>query len=289
MRRLFLTSLLLATALATHAAEEKSWRPLLDEKLTAWEVWLGPPHPSVEGLPADLSPKTPLGLNNDPKKVFSVKLEDGEPVLHITGEIWGGLTTLESFSNFHLRTQFKWGDARWEPRKDTVRDNGILYHCNGPHGAGWDFWKQSLEFQIQEKDMGDFWQIAGTRTEIRATLIGDKYFYSPAADWLRFGHEENGTLKTSAAHLRGDFEKPQGEWNDLDLYVIGGDAIHVVNGKVVLALRNSVAVDLASGEESPLTSGQLQIQSESAECFYRRFEISELKEFPAPLKSEAGL
>ena len=54
-------------------ATEEKWRPLLDEKLTHWEVWFGYPHPSVQGLPAEATApdangkKKPLGLNNDPK------------------------------------------------------------------------------------------------------------------------------------------------------------------------------------------------------------------------------
>lgn len=292
-----LSILVIAVGSVTHAAGEQ-WRPLLNESLSGWEKWLGRPHASVQGLPADLpleadgKRKAPLGLDNDPKQVFTVTMDEGEPVLHITGEIWGGLTTRESFSNFHLRTQIKWGDARWEPRKETVRDNGILYHCNGPHGVAGGNWKQSLEFQVQEKDMGDFWQVGGTRAEIRASLIDGKYCFDPKADWLHFGQpdpERQPALKPSAAHLPGDFEKPHGEWNNLDLYVIGSDAIHVVNGTVVLALKNSSAIDRGSKAETPLTAGQLQIQSESAECFYRRLEIAPLEEFPADLKVAAGL
>ena len=48
---------------------------LLDAKLSQWEVFLGVPHSSVTGLPEgtfqsdDVTKGTPLGLNNDPKKV----------------------------------------------------------------------------------------------------------------------------------------------------------------------------------------------------------------------------
>ncbi len=289
MRRHFKKTLFLL-AITTSPSHAQEWRPLLDQNLTHWEKWLGRPHPSVQGLPADLpleadgKKKAPLGLNNDPKNVFSVKMQDGEPVLHITGEIWGGLTTLESFSNFHLRTQIKWGEAKWQPRLDRVRDNGILYHCTGPHGVAGGNWKKSLEFQVQEKDMGDFWQVGGTVAEIRASLTDGKYFFNPTAAPLRFGYEAEGVIKSSVAHLPGDFEKPYGEWNTLDLYVLGADAIHVVNGEVVLTLKNGTAIDITTKQSTPLTAGQLQIQSESAECYYRRMEITPLKEFPASLK-----
>lgn len=274
-------------------AAEPDWRPLLDEPLSDWEVWLGRPHPSIQGLPEDLpleedgKRKAPLGLANDPKKVFSVKTEDGEPVLRITGEIWGGLTTKELFSNYHFRAQIKWGEAKWEPRLDRVRDNGILYHASGPHGVAGGNWKKSLEFQVQEKDMGDFWQVGGTRADIRAKLVDGKWFYDPSAEELRFGQEGEGVIKSSVAHLPGDFEKPHGEWNTLDLYVLGSDAVHVVNGKVVLVLRNGVAVE--NERERPLKMGQIQIQSEAAECFYRRMEIATIRVFPPEIAKAAGL
>ncbi len=277
----------------SQAAEEK-WQPLLDEKLSQWEVWLGRPHPSIQGLAPELSApgtdgkKKTLGLNNDPRKVFTASLQDGEPVLRITGEIWGGLTTLESFSNYHFRTQIKWGETKWEPRLDKVRDNGILYHCTGPHGAGGGNWKKSLEFQVQEMDMGDFWPVAGVRADIRATLVDGKYFYDPAAEALRFGEAGEGVIKSHVAHLKGDFEKPHGGWNTLDLYVIGRDAIHVVNGKVVLAVRNAAAVEGPEKKETPLAAGQIQIQSEAAECFYRRMEIRPLEAFPEEMRKAAN-
>ncbi len=276
-------------------AAEADWRPLLNEKMTGWEVWLGRPHPSIQGLPADLpadekGKKLPLGLGNDPKGVFTMKMQDGEPVLRISGEIWGGLTTTETFTSYHLRTQIKWGEQKWEPRLDRVRDNGILYHCTGEHGAGGGNWKKSLEFQVQEGDMGDFWQVAGTRADIRAVQVEKDFFYDPKGEVRRFGEAEvEGVTKAHVAHLRGDFEKPHGEWNTLDLYVVGRDAVHVVNGTVVLVLRNASAVDKETKTETPLTSGQIQIQSEAAECFYRRLEIRPLAEFPADIKKAAGL
>jgi hypothetical protein len=42
-------------------------------------------------------------------------------------------------------------------------------------------------------------------------------------------------------------------------------------------------------KKTPLTSGQIQIQSEAAECFYRRMEIRPLAEFPADIKKAAGM
>ncbi len=95
---------------------------------------------SVEGLP----PGTPLGLNNDPKKVFTVIEEEGTPLLKITGEIYGGLTTLKEYGDYHFSFELKFGEKKWAPRLDRARDSGQLYHCTGKHGAFWNVWMRSL-------------------------------------------------------------------------------------------------------------------------------------------------
>ena len=73
----------------------------------------------------------------DPAKVFTVR--DG--MLQISGEEFGGLTTCDEFRDYHLVTEWKWGERTWAPRKAKARDSGILLHCVGPDGAaggiGW--------------------------------------------------------------------------------------------------------------------------------------------------------
>jgi Domain of Unknown Function (DUF1080) len=130
------------------------WYPLLDRNLSQWEVFMGVPHPSVDvDWPSKSESGTigqPMGLNNDPLKVFSVKEMEGETVLCITGQIYGGLTTLKEYENYHLSLQFKWGDKKWPPRNNQKRDSGLLVHCVGKHGAFWNVWMRSLECQIQD-------------------------------------------------------------------------------------------------------------------------------------------
>ena len=200
------------------AVLKAGWRPLLDEKLTSWELWMGVPHRTVVGLPEGTPTSatghegTPLGLNNDPKHVFSIRMEEGEPVLYITGEIFGGLTTLETFSNYHLRAQFKWGERRWEPNLTVARDSGLLYHCTGPHGAFWKVWKRCLEFQVAEKDMGDLFALAGTCGEVRVVHPVSLWVFDPAGEPKKFTEAKlpGATGGNRAVHLPGDFEKPTG-------------------------------------------------------------------------------
>lgn len=261
------------------------WKPLLDPKLSSWELWMGVPHKTVTGLPPgtpvseDGHEGTPLGLNNDPLHVFTIQTKSGESVLHITGQIFGGLTTLNSYSNYHFRCQVRWGQLKWEPKLQAKRDSGILYHCTGPHGAFWKIWKRCLEFQVEETNMGDLYCLSGTNAE--ATVMHDP------KDPNNKSYDPAGTLEKVGGlpHLKGSFEVPNGEWNTLDLYTLGQTSVAVVNGHVDMVLRNTMAnVD---GAWVPLSSGQIQLQSEGAEVEYRRVEIQALKEYPPKIQAVA--
>jgi hypothetical protein len=112
------------------------WKPLMNGKdLTGWDTYLGPVFDSLKGEEVG----APIGMNNDPKKTFSIVTEDNKPALRISGEHFGGISTLNEFSNYHLRLEFKWGKLKWAPRKTAKRDSGLLYHAVGPHGAGYGF------------------------------------------------------------------------------------------------------------------------------------------------------
>src|SRR5688572_32807255 len=80
--------------------------------LTGWDVYIGPLYDSVKG---DFT-GDPIGLNKDPNSVFSVVKEDGKPAIRISGENFGGLSTQQEFSNYHLRLEFKWGKLKWGPK-----------------------------------------------------------------------------------------------------------------------------------------------------------------------------
>jgi len=114
-------------------------------------------------------------------------------VLCITGEIYGGLTTLQESENYHLSAvQFKWGEKKWAPRENDKRDSGLLVHCVGEHGAFWNAWMRSLECQIQETDCGDFIALAASGCNIRVRAVdgsGRPIFdltqpYAGKVDWF---------------------------------------------------------------------------------------------------------
>ncbi len=257
------------------------WTDLLDADLSKWEIFMGVPHTTVTGLPEgtfqaeDVRRGEPLGLGNDPKKVFSTYEENGNTILHITGEIYAGLTTLDEFENYHLQMKMRWGEKKWEPRLAVKRDSGILYHCHGEHGTFWNVWKSSLEYQVQESDIGDFISLGGTMVKAPFRKLETRSVYDPTMEFKEWKGYLHATVEPDAPH---------GEWNILDLYVVGDQAIHVVNDRVVLSLRDAV-----DKEGKPLVKGQIQIQSEAAEVEYKDMRIRRIEAFPAVLKMRAKL
>src|SRR5690606_15170642 len=96
-RILSLAGLMLLTA-SVSAAEPGEWKSLFNGKnLEGWDTYLGPPHESVTGLDLKKNEKgqyiEPVGVNTDPKNVYTVVEIDGAPAIKITGEIWGALTS----------------------------------------------------------------------------------------------------------------------------------------------------------------------------------------------------
>jgi hypothetical protein len=263
------------------------WIELFDPNLSHWELFMGVPHTSVAGLPPGTSQADkpedgkPLGLGNDPKHVFTMVEQDGQPVLRITGEIYGGLTSLDEYENFHFSAQVKWGEQQWPPRVGKQRDSGLLYHCTGPHGAFWNVWMRCVEFQVQERDFGDLFMLAGTGGDVPALLVRTnpapseaKYVFDPVQPLVG-----TGRVQRSA-----NFEQPHGEWNTLEIFTLGRKAVHVVNGHVVMAIDN---IRLRGGE--PLSKGKIQIQSEGAEVYYRDVKIQPITDFPADIWKQSGL
>src|ERR1700712_312096 len=121
--------LLCAVAVAfTPASKKDGWKPLFNGKdLSGWDTYIGP----------DLDDKgkpiigTPIGLNNDPKHVFTIVNDGGENIIRISGENWGAISTKKEYENYHLQLQYKWGSLLWGQKKGKNKDSGLLYHSVG--------------------------------------------------------------------------------------------------------------------------------------------------------------
>lgn len=262
-------------------SKSDEWIPLLDKNLTQWESYLSYAHkPDYNGkIPTDASgkPIPPIGYNNDKTHVFSVLNDPSGPVLRISGEKYGCLFTRNSYENYHLMLEVKWGEKKYDPRKSKLRDSGLLYHSIGEAGVEYfRSWMLSQEFQIMEGHMGDFWCQANSAIDIRSfpsegimnRVADEKQPFAPfkgGGDYycLRSANEES----------------PLGEWTRLDLICFEGKSLHLVNGHVVMVLKDS-RYSKPDGQEVPMRQGKIQLQSEAAEVFYRNIRIKPLTAMP---------
>ncbi|WP_250459360.1 3-keto-disaccharide hydrolase [Microbulbifer litoralis] len=284
---ILLFPLLLGLSLSASATQ---WQPLLDTELSQWRTYLGFPNPGtkVSDLRQDEGGEylEPVGYDRDEWNVFSVSTESGEPVLRISGEIYGGIFTRKDYSNYRLRLQVKWGNQKWPPREALPLDSGILYHGKGEHGVDyWRAWPLSQEFQVVEQGVegltGDWWKIGSSRIDIQCASKGEDeaHRYDPEVPLETFGGDGE-PITCRASHNN---EKPSGEWNTLELITYEDKSLHIVNGEVVMALRNS-SYPTETGVE-PLTKGQIVLQSEAGEVFYRRIELQPIQDIPKAYRS----
>ena len=98
-----------------------------------------------------------------------------------------------------------------------------------------------------------------------------------AGSWVERGEGERGE-KEKQGEKENKETKQAFQWNTLDLYCLGGTAIHMINGKVNMVLLNSRHI--RDGVETPLTKGKIQIQSEGAEIYYREMTITPITQIP---------
>ena len=196
------------------------------------------------------------GLNSDPDHIFTV--ENG--VVHVSGNGFGYFITRDSYKDFDLQADFKWGEGTFLERKGQARDSGILFNVQGEQKV----WPRSVEFQINEGGTGDFWMTDGAaltgRDGVRVT--------GPAGSAKMIPHFNKGTFANvvGVRDPTGELEKPHGEWNHLELISQGGHVRQYVNGK----LANE-------GTDAFPAEGKILFQSEGAEVFFRNLKLYPLK------------
>ena len=263
-------------------ATAAQWMPLLDKDLSKWKTYLSYQHkPGYNGSqPVDAEGKSiePIGYNKDAGHVFSAVQLDGRLALRVSGEIYGCIFTKQEYENYRLKLKVKWGQKKWSPRTELLRDSGILYHSSGPSGVEyWRAWMLSQEFQVMEGHMGDFWGIANSAIDIRAYLP-EGMMNSVANEkqpFLSFGAKPS----VSGFCLRSEnHESAPGEWTELELICFQGKSLHIVNGHVVMVLKNSRYIK--DGVSVPMTKGKIQLQSEAAEVYFADIQIEEIDVLP---------
>ena len=277
---------LAAAMLSSACSSGEDWQSLLDKDLSHWRVYQSYQHTNdFRGrAPVDAEGEkiAPIGYDKNLYDLFTVSEEAGEPVLRVSGETYGCVISNQSYRNYHLRLQVKFGQKRWEPRLEKALDSGLLYHSVGDAGVDyWLSWMRSFEFQVMqsgttEGNSGDFWSIAGTKADIKISQPDPEkrtYYYDPEGEWLTVG--SRGVTNFCGTE---DHNSPEGEWTTLELICYEGQSVHIVNGEVVMALKNLRYTD--KGEDKPLVEGRLQLQSEAGEVFYKGIEIRPLEQMP---------
>lgn len=205
----------------------------------------------------------------DPDRVFSV--QDG--MIRISGQEWGGLATRQSYRDYHLIVEWKWGGPNWGERKERARDSGILVHGTGEDGAASGVWLESIESQIIEGGTGDFILVAGKgkpsmTAEVRTGERGETFWKEGGEvrtrDSGRFNWYGRDPEWKDLLGFRGrqDVEKPMGEWNRQEVIADGDTLTNILNGIVV-----------NRGSRCSVSEGKIQLQSEGAEIWIRKVEL----------------
>lgn len=250
---------------ALPAAAESEWKSLFNGKdLTGWTV-------TVDKLPPGQDPERFVQVRDGAIHMYA----DTDPAAKVP---FGIVTHGDTFSRFHLMLEYRWIGKKFAPRKDALRDAGLLYHTSRPE----KIWPPSVEYQIQEGDSADLIFIGE----------GGYSWAHPQPDLAPPGQGDASLLPENGGILRkggnytyfGRFpEHDHPGWNQVEVIVHADErAEHLLNGHTRVRLQQMQHLD-GSG---PLTEGKIALQFEAAEVQYRNIFIRELDE---PLKPDTTL
>ncbi|HEX5026215.1 MAG TPA: DUF1080 domain-containing protein [Agriterribacter sp.] len=216
------------------------------------------------------------GRGIDPKKVFST----GDSMIRISGEEWGCITTNDEYENYTLVVEFKWGQKTWEPRVKNARDNGILVHSVGDDGAYNGTWMYGIECQIIEGGTGDLLVVGDQSEKLAITCPvapakqGGSYLFQPGGKpvtihggRINWYGRDPGWKDTIGFRGEKDVDRAVGDWNRMEIIAKGNEITIFVNGVLV-----NQAMQVKPSK------GRIQVQSEGAEMFVKRIDLSPLPE-----------
>lgn len=221
-------------------------------------------------------------FHDAPKDIWTFG-KDG--TFNISGRGYGYVATKEDYRDYHLVIEFKWGTKTWGKREKAAKDNGILLHAYGPHGAYSDTWMASIEAQIIEGGVGDILVLSpklADGTELTTSLSAEIALDRDKEKIWRKG-EPRQTVTKGRINWKGrdedwadkigfrgkdDVESPSGEWNRLEVIAKGDTLQYFVNGAMV-----NEAFDCKP------SVGRILLQTEGAEMIVRRYELYPLGEF----------
>lgn len=224
--------------------------------------------------------------SQDPQNVF--RLEHG--VLRCGDEDMGYIATKNPYKDYHLQIEYKWG--RKNLKDKNVRNSGVLLHGSGPDGSQNGLWKTSIECQLAQGCEGDLILIKGKKNDgtIFPGSISSKTI--TAEDGKTRWHPEGKSTPYSGKQFwwskhqaffkelidtrgKDDIASPLGEWTKVECICKGTGIIIKINGIVV----NECFDANPSG-------GQILLQSEGHEVFFRNMEIRPLGYEPVDTRTK---
>ena len=215
---------------------------------------------------------------NDPRNVFTVT----NATIRISGDGLGYLATKNSFTNYHLTVEYRWGTGnfKWGDRIGRARDSGIFLHATGPDGNsddGGGAFMAAIECNLFQGAVGDFLLIRGRdqngkpvapriTTTIASAHDADGWFtWSEGGQpktierWGRVNWLNKDPAWRDVLDFRGRNDIERDDWNTVECICRDGSIEVRVNGTVV---------NRATGV-SP-RSGKILLQCEGSEIFFRR-------------------
>lgn len=154
-------------------------------------------------------------------------------VIRCTGKPFGYLATQQSYADYTLHVEYRWYGAAEQ------MNSGVFIHKTGPDAF---FLPKAIETQLKKGNAGDYVLLS------QATLNG-------------LANPKNLRVEKKAPSS----EKPDGEWNSVDITVKGDTIESRVNG----VLQNT-------GKDIYTGAGQICLQSEGGPIEFRNITLSPL-------------
>ena len=177
------------------------------------------------------------------------------------------LLTDADYKDYVVSLEYKWGEKKFPPRLEHVRDAGLLYHVHRDIPANWP---AGFESQIQEGDTGDSWAVSSQVSS----------FVDPKTGL--YALPENGGVPVTVGK-NGDFLRTRHSrvneypgWNTVEVIVRGDRATHIVNGVVNMRVSDLKGWDAGTNSWVKVDHGKILLQAESAEIFYRNIKVRPL-------------
>jgi hypothetical protein len=252
---LFAAMLCVAIPAAAQTPAAPAWTSLFNGK--DWDGWtIAWAKPPIDDRPAS--------------SVFTI--ENG--VIHTYADAEAGskqqqayLLTNGDYRDYRLSVEYKWGTKKFPPRMDLVRDAGLVYHIYDHSIVNWPY---GVEAQIEEGDTGDLWAISSRASSTILPLT--QRYMKPADGGVPVTVGTYGTFE----RIRHGALNELPEWNTLEIVVHGDTATYIVNGFVNMQATALKRWDKATKSWVRLDHGQIALQAEFAELYYRNIRIRPL-------------